>query len=184
LHAANAAPSRLHWNVAGSEAENWKVAEEDVVVAGGPEVIVVSGGVVSGGLVSVTVNEDELVPVPFGLVTEIGPELAPLGTVARIEKSELTVNVAAFPANVTEVAPVRLSPAIPTSVPGPPLEGENASIHGAVEPQAPWNTTALTVRAVGVVTEIGPAVAAAGTLARISASETTVKLASNSIPLN
>ena len=43
------APSSEHWNVAGSSAENVNVANVLVVVGGGPESIVVSGGVVSLG---------------------------------------------------------------------------------------------------------------------------------------
>jgi hypothetical protein len=39
----------------------------------------------------VTVNELALVPVPFGVVTEIGPVVAPVGTVALMLVSELTV---------------------------------------------------------------------------------------------
>jgi hypothetical protein len=47
---ANAAPSRAHWKVEpASFDENANVALVLVVVEGGPESIVVSGGVVSGG---------------------------------------------------------------------------------------------------------------------------------------
>ena len=55
VHATRGAPSRLHWNVElGSLEVNAKDALFDVDVAGGPDVIVVSGGVVSpaGGVVS------------------------------------------------------------------------------------------------------------------------------------
>lgn len=46
----NAAPSRAHWKVEpGSFDENVNVALVLVVAEGGPESIVVSGGVVSGG---------------------------------------------------------------------------------------------------------------------------------------
>ena len=44
-------------------------------LAGANELIVGGGG-------GVTVNEDELVAVPSGVVTEIGPEVAPVGTYA------------------------------------------------------------------------------------------------------
>ena len=50
MQAANAAPSRAHWKVEpASLEENVNVALVLVVVEGGPELIVVSGGVVSGG---------------------------------------------------------------------------------------------------------------------------------------
>jgi hypothetical protein len=38
-----------------------------------------------------TVKEDELVALPEGVVTEMGPVVAPLGTVARMRESEATV---------------------------------------------------------------------------------------------
>lgn len=50
MHATRDPPSRLHWKVEFASLEvNAKEALVDVVVAGGPEVIVVSGGVVSDG---------------------------------------------------------------------------------------------------------------------------------------
>ena len=49
VQAANAAPSRAHWNVPASFDEKVNVALVLVVVEGGPESIVVSGGVVSSG---------------------------------------------------------------------------------------------------------------------------------------
>ena len=55
MHPTRDAPSRLHWNVELASLEaNVKEALVDVEVAGGPDVIVVSGGVVSpaGGVVS------------------------------------------------------------------------------------------------------------------------------------
>jgi hypothetical protein len=55
VHATRGAPSRLHWNVEFASLEvNAKEAMVDVDVAGGPDVIDVSGGVVSpaGGVVS------------------------------------------------------------------------------------------------------------------------------------
>ena len=45
--------------------------------------------VIFGG--AITVNEVELVPVPPGVVTEIGPVVAPFGTVAVMLVGELTV---------------------------------------------------------------------------------------------
>ena len=54
MHGTRDAPSRLHWNVELASLEvNAKEGLVDVDVAGGPDVIVVSGGVVSpaGGVV-------------------------------------------------------------------------------------------------------------------------------------
>ena len=61
--------------------------------------------------------------MPPGVVTVIGPLVAPLGTVAVTCVSETTVNVAAVPLNVTAVAPVRPEPPIVTLVPACPLVG-------------------------------------------------------------
>jgi len=44
-----------------------------------------------------TVKLDELIPVPLGVVTLIGPVVTPDGTVAVIWVGELTVKVAAEP---------------------------------------------------------------------------------------
>jgi hypothetical protein len=51
-----------------------------------------------------------LVAVPAGVVTVIGPDAAPAGTVAVILTAELTVNAAGVPLNFTAVAPVRFAP--------------------------------------------------------------------------
>ena len=63
---------------------------------------------IDGALAGLTVKLAALVPVPFGVVTEIGPLLAPAGTVAEIWLSELTTNPDALvPPKDTPVAPVR-----------------------------------------------------------------------------
>jgi len=81
---------------------------------------------------SVTVKLVRLVPVPAGVVTAIGPVVAPLGTVAVICVAAFTVKVvAATPPKVTAVAPVKFAPRIVTVVPTPPLGGENEEITGA-----------------------------------------------------
>jgi len=123
--AANGPLSRLHWKVAGSEAVNSKVAEVEPVVPEGPEVIVVSGGVVSS-----TVNDDELVPVPPAVVTEIGPVVAPLGTVAWISDAEMNVQLAGVPLNFTEIGEVKFEPRMSMLVPTGPLVGVNEVIVG------------------------------------------------------
>lgn len=78
----------------------------------------------------VTVNDAGLVPVPEGVVTEIGPVVAAGGTVAVIWLSELTVKAAAAPLNVTEVAPVNAVPLIVTEDPGQPELGVNEETAG------------------------------------------------------
>ena len=70
-----------------------------------------------------TVKLLPLVALPAGVVTLIGPLLAPLGTVAVIWVSELTVNRRRVPLKVTAVAPVKSLPVIVTEVPTGPLLG-------------------------------------------------------------
>lgn len=60
---------------------------------------------------------------PFGVVTTIGPLLAPAGTDATTEVLERTVNSAAVPPKVTFVACARPVPTIVTDVPTPPDVG-------------------------------------------------------------
>ena len=61
--------------------------------------------------------------VPVGVVTWTVPLVAPLGTVAWICVSEITVNAAAVPLNLTLVEPVRPLPRILMIFPGPPKLG-------------------------------------------------------------
>ena len=75
-------------------------------------------------------NDAGLAPVPDGVVTEIGPVVAPGGTMVVIWLSEMTVNVAAAPLNVTEVAPVKALPLIVTDEPGQPELGVNEETAG------------------------------------------------------
>jgi hypothetical protein len=79
----------------------------------------------------VTVKLAELVPVPFGVVTLIGPLVAPLGTVALTLVSELNVNDADVPLNFTTVAPVKCDPVIETFVPTGPVVGLKDETVGA-----------------------------------------------------
>src|SRR5260370_25602960 len=72
----------------------------------------------------VTVKSEALWAVPFGVVTEIFPDVAPEGTVAVIWVAELTVNVfRAVPLNFTLVAPVKVAPEMVKTVPPFPLAG-------------------------------------------------------------
>ena len=122
-----------------------------------------------------TRNDRELVAVPDGVVTVMGPVPAPLGTVARIDVSEATENVGAVtPLNVTLPAPVKCVPVIDTLVPTGPLVGVNEEIVGAA------GGVVVTVKAIVlvpvpplVVTAIGPVVASLGTVAVIAVSEPT-----------
>jgi hypothetical protein len=84
---------------------------------------------VGGGM---TVKLVALVAVPPGVVTAIGPVVAPAGTVAVICVERSTLKVAALtPLKVTEVAPVKFVPVITTLSPVPPLVGEKLEIVGA-----------------------------------------------------
>ncbi|GAC1639289.1 MAG: hypothetical protein NVS9B14_20370 [Candidatus Acidiferrum sp.] len=110
----------------------------------------------------VTVNEPELVAVPPGVVTEIGPVVAPLGTDVEIWLASVTVNVAAVPLNFTLVAPVKFVPVRVTLVPTGPLVGETAVIVGtaAVTVKLPIEV----VEPCGVTIVIFPVTALAGTV--------------------
>lgn len=137
------------------------VGEKDVMVGAGGDVL--------------TVNSVALVPVPDGVVTEIGPDWAPFGTVAVILVSEFTVKVVAdLFLNLTSVAPVKFVPLTVTTVPTGPKVGENDVIVGA---PAILKFVELVAVPLGVVTLMGPVVAPDGTVAVIFSDELTVKLA-------
>jgi hypothetical protein len=109
----------------------------------------------------VTVKSPVLCTVPCGVVTEIFPVVAPLGTVAVIlVPAAFTVKLAETPLNLTEVAPVNFFPKISTFVPGGPLVGENDVISAA---PVTVKLVALVAVPAGVVTVILPVVALAGT---------------------
>src|SRR5262245_12365698 len=92
------------------------------------------GGGGGGGGGALTVNAAALVVVPPGLVTEIGPLVAPLGTVVVICVSPETLNVAAVPLKLTLVAPVKPVPVMVTAVPASPDVGEKLVIVGGAVP--------------------------------------------------
>src|SRR5690242_17989792 len=114
-----------------------------------------------------TTNELALVAVPEGVTMVMGPVVAATGTVATTSLPK-TTNAAARPLNWTEVALLRLAPERVTLVPGTPEAGEKPDTAGAV----PWaalstvNTVALWAVPSGFVTEMGPVVAPAGTVAK------------------
>jgi hypothetical protein len=122
-----------------------------------------------------TRNDRELVAVPAEVVTVMGPVPAPLGTVARIDVSEMTENVVAVtPLNVTLLAPVKCVPVIDTLVPTGPLVGENDEIVGAAGGVVVMVKAFVLVPVPPlVVTAIGPVVAPLGTVALIAVSEAT-----------
>jgi len=92
-------------------------------------------GAAVGG--AVTVNAAELVAVPPEVVTEIGPLVAPLGTVAVIWVLLTTLYAAPVPLNVTLDAPVKPLPVTVTLVPGGPEAGLKPLIDGAVTVELP-----------------------------------------------
>src|SRR5947208_1252001 len=133
--------------------------------------------VIVGGLI--TVKLAALLAVPPGVVTLIGPLVAPAGTVAVIAVAEPTVKLALVPLNSTALAPVKLVPLIVTLVPTGPLLGVKLEIVGGL---MTVKLAALLAVPSEVVTLIGPLVAPAGTVAVIAVAEPTVKLAL--VPLN
>jgi hypothetical protein len=62
---------------------------------------------------------------PLGVVTVMGPVVAPAGTVVVIVPGGPSVNVAVTPLNETAVAPVKVVPVIVTPVPTGPKIGAN-----------------------------------------------------------
>ena len=122
---------------------------------------------------------DGLDAVPAGVVTEIGPLVAPVGTVVEIVVSETAVNPAVTPLNVTADAPVKFEPVIVTAVPTGPELGLTAEIDGGA---TTVKLEALVPVPLIVVTETGPVVEPAGTLDVSWVSETMVNPAVT--PLN
>jgi len=89
--------------------------------------------VIVGAAVVLTVKLWELQSCPLGVVTQIFPVFAPVGTVAVIWVDEPTVKVVAdVPPNVKAVAPVKFVPVIVTLVPIGPEVGVNDVIVGLV----------------------------------------------------
>ena len=117
-----------------------------------------------------------LTAVPPGVVTVIGPLLAPAGTTALMLVADCTVKVAALPLKATAVAPVNPEPLMVTRVPAGPLLGENELIAGAGA-VVTLKLLVLRVAPYGVATEIGPLPAPVGTDAVIWVSDTTAKVA-------
>jgi hypothetical protein len=119
----------------------------------------------------------ELVTVLAGVVTLTRPVVAPLGTVAEIFVAEVTLNEAATPLNLTEVAPVKFVPLMATTVPTFPLVGDSPVIVAGTQ-----NHVELVTVPLEVVTVIGPLVADLGTEVAIVLDDLTVNVAE--VPLN
>jgi hypothetical protein len=120
-----------------------------------------------------------LVAVPSGVVTVMGPVVAPAGTVAVICVLLLTVKVAATPLKRTSVVPVKFVPVMVTDAPTGPDAGEKLVMVGG-------RMTTKLVRLVAVppgpVTLMGPVVAPTGTVAVMVSESTMLKTALT--PLN
>jgi len=123
-------------------------------------------------ILGATVNAVVLEPVPAGATTLIGPVVALAGTVAVICALESTWNVARMPLNRTAVAPVKFAPDITTLAPTAPPAGVKPVMRGATA-----NAVALAAEPNGVVTVMGPVVAAAGTVAVVLVEVLIVKAA-------
>ena len=125
---------------------------------------------IEGG--GITVKLPVLVAVPPGVVTDIGAVIAPAGTVAVICVFETTVNAAAFVVpNLTAVVQSKPVPLIVTTVPTGPEAGEKPVIvGGGITVKLPE----LVAVPPGVMTDICPELAPAGTVALICSSEMTV----------
>src|SRR2546423_3436888 len=91
---------------------------------------------ISGGTPPGTTKLLVLIAVPEPAVTEIGPVVAPPGTMATIWVVELTAKTALTPLKLTPVGLIKLVPSSVTFVPGKPLPGANPVIVG-VELDAP-----------------------------------------------
>src|SRR5438477_7125437 len=123
-----------------------------------------------GGVVSPTVKLAALLAVPPGVVTLIGPLVAPAGTVGVIAVAEVTVKLALVPLNSTAEAPVKLVPLMVTLVPTGPLPGVKLVMVGGLVMEKIGGALGMPT---GEVTLIGPLVATAGTVAVIAVAELT-----------
>jgi hypothetical protein len=105
----------------------WLPVMSTIVPAGplvGEKPVIVGGGM--------TVKLLLLLAVPPGVVTLIGPVVAPAGTVAWIAVAELTVKPAFTSLKRTAVAPPKFVPLIVTLVPAGPLVGEKPVMVGGL----------------------------------------------------
>ena len=83
-------------------------------------------------MVGVTRKLPVLLAEPLGVVTPIGPLVAPVGTVAWMAVAEVTEKLAFVPLKVTELAPSKPVPLIWMLVPTGALAGAKSEIVGGV----------------------------------------------------
>jgi hypothetical protein len=131
-----------------------------------PAIVTVAPGVACEGVTvtmrGATRKSAALVTGPAGLATARRPEVAPAGTVTRIEVAETIVTgLALTPLKVTPVTLPRLVPEIVTSVPSAPTVGVKLLSVGAL---MTTNGVALVAVPPGVVTVTVAVTAAAGTV--------------------
>lgn len=127
----------------------------------------------------VTVKVVELKPVPPWVVTDIDPEEAPAGTVARMEVSERIEKAAAMPLNPTVVAPENW---VPVNVIEAPRRLDMGLKKVTVGAEVMFKEEGLAAVPPGVVTVIFPEGAPVGTVTVMEVSDTTVNIAG--VPLN
>ena len=119
-----------------------------------------------------TVNVAALVPVPPGVVTEMVPVVAVVGTTAVMLVALTTLKLAAaVPLNDTAVAPVKFEPVRVTVAPGLPDVGVKLVMVGRT-----LNVLLLVAVPPAVVTEISPVVSEEETTAVMLLELTTLKL--------
>src|SRR5690349_19994602 len=121
-----------------------------------------------------TVKSLVLVAVPATVVTAMGPEAAPVGTVTKIVVAESTVNVVSAPANLTAAAWLKHVRGVVSGCPTGPESGVRPLIAGAA-------TTVKLVLLVAdppvVVAVIAPVAAVAGTFSDYSVAESILNVA-------
>src|SRR6476661_4387077 len=140
--------------------------------AAGEKMVMVGAGI--------TVKLVAEVPLAMGLVTVMGPVMAPAGTVTVIWVPEFTVKlVVLMPPNDTPLAPRKLVPVMTTVVPGEPLVGVKLVTVGGLPTTKLWAEVAVPP---GTVTVMVPVVVPAPTVAVICVAEFTTNVAG--VPLN
>ena len=160
--------------------DGWFVQLNDTAVAPVKPVPVMTTGVPTRPLVGLmvalgsapltTVNEADGGVIPLGVVTVIGPVLAPTGTEAWIWASLEDSTLAVVPLNATAVTPVKPEPETVTAEHSAPLPGLNPVMAASTA-----NDVVLVPITPPVETEIGPEVAPLGTVVLICVSLSTVK---------
>lgn len=143
----------------------------NTVVPGGP---LVGANEVTVGMFSVTTKSVALMPVPFEVVTEILPVLAPAGTVAFRTLLLWRVELAETPLNLTAMTLLYPLPSMVTSVPTGPLVGVKLATVGAFAGCCTMKSVALVAVPEGVETVMRPEIAPFGMVVVIWVAESTV----------